>query len=102
MSYNDGIYTIDQYIVSRCSVAERIIAIDAMILAFEDNLMKVALDPTASITDEYQMDDGQMKVRTKFRTLSDIQNAIGVLEAMKQKYVNRYNGRIYTLRSGNF
>jgi len=50
---------------------------------------------------EYQMDDGQMKVRTAYRSPKEVTAGILELEKLKQRYVNRYNGRCVTLRGGN-
>ncbi|HET8827764.1 MAG TPA: hypothetical protein VFM79_00410 [Pelobium sp.] len=48
--------------------------------------------------EEYQMDDGQMKVRTRYRTPKDVQAGVQSLETMKQLYQNRLNGRVTVLR----
>jgi hypothetical protein len=96
---NDGIYTVSQYIQSKCTLRAKIDSIDALIEAME---LKI-LDATESAAyDEYQMDDGQMKVRTKYRSVKDVMVGISGLEMLKQQYVNRYNGRNIVFRGGNF
>ena len=76
---NDGFIYISQYIESKCSLAAKIAAIDALIEAMELKM----LDTTAgAIYDEYQMDDGQMKVRTKFRSVQDVADGITALEGI--------------------
>lgn len=95
---NDGFYTISQYVESKTDLASKILAIDALISAME---LKI-VDATGSAEyDEYSMDDGQMKVRTKYRSVADVMAGITALEQLKQRYVNRYNGRTMVFRSGN-
>ena len=91
-------YTISQYIESGCDLRAKIANIDALIAAME--LKAVDVIGTADI-EAYQMNDGQMVVRTKYRTTSDVIAGIDSLEKLKQRYVNRLNGRSVVLRSGN-
>lgn len=89
--------TISIYIGSKESDLEKICAIDLII----DSMILKMADAAAgqnSVIDEYWMDDGQMKVKTSYRSISDIEAGIKGLERMKQRYVNRYNGRGFVLR----
>ena len=95
---NDGFYTISQYIESKSNLADKIQAIEALIGAMELKLLDAI---GTSDLDEYQMDDGQMKVRTKYRSIADVNKGIEALEIQKQRYINRYNGRRVVFRSGN-
>lgn len=96
---NDNFTTISQYIECKSTLLEKIKAINLLIDAMELNM----LDITDSVAyDEYQMDDGQMKVRTKYRSVKDVMEGINGLEQLKQRYVNRYNGRVTVMRGGNF
>lgn len=95
---NDGLYTISQYIESRTTLLDKIVAINALIDAMELKLLD-SVD-SANYT-EYQLDDGQMKVRTAYRSPKEVTAGILELEKLKQRYVNRYNGRCVTLRGGN-
>ncbi|WP_300440733.1 hypothetical protein [Christiangramia sp.] len=89
--------TARQYIESKKSLEARIIAIDALIDAMILSLADYAAGQNTAI-EEYQMDDGQMKIRTRYRTPGDVDSGIKALERMKQMYVNRYNGRTFLLR----
>jgi hypothetical protein len=42
-----------------------------------------------------------MKVRTEYRSVNDIANALTGYERIRQTYLNRYNGRVRVLRGGN-
>lgn len=93
------IYSVSQYIESKCNLESKIKAIDNLISAMELKL----LDVSASVAyDEYNMDDGQMKVRAKYRSSSDVLAGITAMEALKQRYVNRFNGRATVFRGGKF
>lgn len=96
---NDGIYTVSQYIQSKPTLLAKIQAIDALISAMELKLVDVT--ETTNL-EEYELNDGQMKVRTKYRSVKDVMDGLSGLEALKQRYVNRYNGRRIVVRGGNF
>lgn len=89
--------TISVYIESRSKAIGKINAIQEIIDALELRLVDVAAGQ-AAIIDEYQMDDGQMKVRTSYRSMDDVIAGISALEKIKQRYINQYNGRGVVLR----
>ncbi len=91
--------SISDYIECRADLKAKIIAIDALIDAMELKMLDVV---GTSDLDEYSMDDGQMKVRTKYRSTSDVLAGIDGLEKLKQRYVNRLNGRVMHFRGGNY
>ena len=95
---NDGFMTISQYVNSPESLRDRIIRIDNLILSMEAKLLE-SVD--SANYQEYQMDDGQMKVRTVYRSVKDVTAGILSLEQIKQRYINRLNGSVTVLRSGN-
>lgn len=95
---NDQFCTIPQYIESQSSLREKIIAYDLIIEGMEASYL-VAV--TSGHLDEYQMDDGQMKVRAKYRSITDMNNALIGLQKLRQMYVSRYNGRVSVKRGGN-
>lgn len=95
---NDNFYTISEYIDCKPDLLCKIKAINDLIAAFELKLLDVV---GSAVYDEYQMDDGQMKVRTKYRSPEDVLKGLDALEKLKQRYVNRCNGRVNILR-GNY
>lgn len=95
---NDQYLTISQYIECKSTLREKIIAIDNVISAMELKLLESVDSANYS---EYQMDDGQMKIRTMYRSPKDVTVGIQGLEVLKQRYVNRYNGRVTRLVGGN-
>ena len=96
---NVNFCTISEYVQSASDLVGRIAKINALIDAME----LVLIDSTGSANySEYQMDDGQMKVRASYRNPSDVTAGINELEKLKQRYINRLNGRRTVLRSGQF
>lgn len=88
-------YSISEYIQSRDSLKARIEAIEVLIDDMYANMTDaIGNDGTAS----YSLDDGQMKIQTQYRSVSDITKGINALEAQLQMYINRYNGRKTILR----
>lgn len=89
---------VSDYIESKTSLRKKIIAIDSLI----DSMMLVMADSISGAganVSEYQLDDGQVKVRTAYRSIDDVQNGIHSLEKLKQMYLNRLNGRNVVLRN---
>lgn len=90
-------YTVAQYLESKTKLQDRIKAIDALIDSMILRIGEVVEGLNVSV-EEYQMDDGQMKIRTRYRTVKDVEAGVASLEKMKQMYVNRLHGRVFNLR----
>lgn len=95
---NDNYYTISQYVESKTTLEGRILAYDNLIEAME---LKMLDNVGESNLDEYQMDDGQMKVRTKYRSTIDILAGIKAIEQARARLLNKLNGRCIVFRGGN-
>lgn len=95
---NDNYLSISQYIECKTTLLDKIIAINDLISAMELKLIDTVGQTNYS---EYQMNDGQMTVKAAYRSPTDVLAGITSLEQLKQRYVNRYNGRSRNLRSGN-
>ncbi len=89
--------TISIYLESKTTLLEKITAIDLLI---DKMIVKIGetIDSDSLAIDEYWMNDGQMNVKTSYKSLEDIEMSIFTLERMKKLYVNRYNGRSFVLR----
>jgi hypothetical protein len=85
------------YIQSKTTLREKIAAMDAIISALETTALKAAGTDNIS---EYQLDDGQTKIRTMYRGASAVFRAIQDFERLRQMYVNRLNGRMVRLVDG--
>ena len=82
---NDNFYSISQYIQCKTTLATKISAIDALIDAMELTLLESIGSANYG---EYQLDDGQMKVRTVYRSPADVTRGVLELEKLKFRYVS--------------
>ena len=93
------IFTIKQYLTDAKTLEDRIHRleqlIDAMILSTLNIVSGDDYNPNVS---EYQLNDGQMVVKTVYKTNNDVFASIKQLEAIKQMYMNQLNGRVNSLR----
>ena len=88
------------YIESKSSMADRITAISAVIVAMEAALLRAASGQDVS---EYQLNDSQTIIKVTNRGVDAITKSMQALIALKQYYINNYNGRVYrALDSKNF
>ncbi len=80
-----------EYIGSATTLLCRIQNIDKAI----DALMLKMLDTTDNADlKEYQLDDGQTKIRTVYANTADVQTQIYALERLKTMYQSRLHGRV--------
>lgn len=94
------IYTnLKQYVTDSRTLEDRIHRIEQLIDAMILSTLNVVSDDTYNPNvSEYQLNDGQMIVRTSYKTNSDVFASIQQLEKTKQIYVNQLNGRVMTSR----
>ncbi|HXP52432.1 MAG TPA: hypothetical protein VN922_20935 [Bacteroidia bacterium] len=82
------------YITKDKDLRTRICNIDKVIDALTDSALKAA--GTANLG-EYDLDNGQTKIKTTYRNPTDITNAITAFEKVKQLWINQLNGRAIRL-----
>ncbi len=82
------------FINAATELQERVINIKLVMRALRAQRLAAALDPSMSGILEYQLDDGQTKIRTVYRSLSEINTSMNVLERELQDCYNQLNGRI--------
>lgn len=90
--------TIPQYIECKSKIIGKIATYDILIESMEASLLEAIASGHIS---EYEMDDSMMRVRTRYRSINDMQNALNGLIRMRQYYINKFNGRRTVLRGGN-
>lgn len=92
--------TVTDYIESCQTQEQRIAALDAVI----DKLILTATKAAESgHIDEYWFDDGHVKIRNKYRNVSQVEQAIMAFQRLRDLYANRKNGRMVRLMdSSNF
>jgi len=83
------------YIQSATSQLERLQRINNIIDALELQILEnVGNEPIT----EYSLDDGQVKIRTVYRSIEAMTKAIEQLEKIKYRLLNELNGRSIVLR----
>jgi len=83
------------YIESADSLLERVNRIDNIIEELE---MQAVTSADTSTTESYSFDDGQVSISMSYRSPAGIANAIMRYESLKQKYLNKLNGRDMAMR----
>ena len=88
------------YIECGRDLRDKINRLNAVITALETTALKAA--ETGNL-DEYSLDDGQTKIRTKYRDANAVANSITAFETIRQRYINQLNGRhVRLVDSKNF
>ena len=84
------------YINSASDLVDKITRYDAIINA----LGNLVLNDTAAKAgiEEYQLDDGQTKIKTIYTTVASQARAIVEFEKLKNKAINQLNGRQMVMR----
>lgn len=95
---NNEYMSITQYFECKSKLIGKIQTYDLLIEGLETAMM-TSIESGHIV--QYEMDDGQMKVRTQFRSVKDITIAMDGFIRLRQDYINRYNGRATVLRGGN-
>ena len=83
------------YIESAEGLEQRLQRINQIIEALE---LRAVDNIDDALTDEYSLDDGQVKIKTKYRSYDSIVKAIQGFERIKHKIINQLNGRGMVLR----
>lgn len=89
------VFTETLYIESATGLTERLARIEQIIEALE--LRQIAVIGNSDV-EEYQLNDGQVNIRTIYRSAESIAAAIEAYEKLKQKLLNKLNGRQMVLR----
>ncbi len=88
------------YIQSRVDLKAKIIAIDAIIQTTEDLILQQVLSQAGG-TAMYELDDGQVRIKVNYRSIAELTKTMTDLETVKQRYLNRLNGRRMVLRDAS-
>lgn len=95
---NADYMTIPQYIECKSKVLGKIAVYDLLIDGLEKSILEATLSGQYA---EYEMDDGQMKVRSRFRSIDQMTAGMQGLRKIRQDYINQYNGRTVRLVGGS-
>ncbi|MFO0089978.1 MAG: hypothetical protein ACK518_04180 [bacterium] len=90
--------TIPQYFEQKSKLIGKIATYDLLIESMEQTLM-TGIESGHLL--QWELDDGQMKVRSMYRNVKDLTNAMEGLIKLRQYYINKHNGAVTVLRGGN-
>lgn len=95
---NADYMTIPQFFESKSKLIGKIATYDLLIEGLEQAML-------ASVESghlvQYELDDGQIKVRTMYRSVKDLTDAMNGFIKLRQYYINKANGRSIRLVGGN-
>lgn len=80
----------DIYVETGTTLREKIVKVDAIIEALETSALKAA---GKNSIQEYTLNDGQTTIRAAYRSASEVEASITAFERIRQRYINRLNGR---------
>jgi alpha-D-ribose 1-methylphosphonate 5-triphosphate synthase subunit PhnL len=90
--------SIEQFFECKSKLIGKIATYDLLIEGMEKAILSATLSGEYA---EYEMDDGQMKVRSRFRSLDQMIAGMQGLRKIRQDYINQYNGRGTRLVGGS-
>lgn len=88
--------TIEQYIECKSKIIGKIATYDILISSMEKSILAATLGDDGAAAGqyaEYEMDDGQMKCRARFRSVDQLITGMQGLMRLRQSYINQYDGR---------
>lgn len=77
------------YIQSAKTIVAKIEKLDLLIIALEDSALKGA---GKAHIEEYEINDGQSKIRNTYRDMGSVMSAIKDFETLRIMYINRLPG----------
>lgn len=89
------VYSLSEYIESRANLYDKIVSLESLIDLMLSKMVDAVGDSGVA---EYQLDDGQMKIKTAYRSVDEIMKGVQALQFQLNIYKNRYNGRSYVMR----
>lgn len=95
---NEEYMTINQYFDCKSKLIGEIATYDLLIKGVQDSLRESIL---SGIYSEYELDDGQIKCRTKYRSIDQMVKGLQGLRTLRQDCINQYNGRGTRLVGGS-
>lgn len=95
---NTEYMTIPQYFECKSKLVGDIAAYDIII----ESMKKTLLEATISgHLNQYEMDDGAMRVRAQYRSIDQLTAGMKGLMNLRENAINRLNGRSVVLRGGD-
>lgn len=96
--------TIEQYVDCKSALIGKVATYDILISSMEKSILAALMGDngeSAGQYAEYELDDGQMKVRSRFRSVDQMTSGLQALRKIRQDYINQHNGRGTRLVGGS-
>lgn len=85
-------YTISGYLLTKNAILDKINAMQVLEDAMMASMLALLTGETAVIS-MYELDDGQIRIKTGFQTMKQLEEGLNGLRKIKNIYINQYNGR---------
>lgn len=85
-------YTISGYIESKTDILAKIEAMKVLEAAMMASMLDLLSSPGANIS-MYELDDGQVRIKTGFQTMKQLEDGLNGLRKIKNIYINQFTGR---------
>ena len=95
---NTEYMTISQFVEEKSKLIGKVATYDILIEKLELAIL-TSMD-NGHLT-QLEVDDSMMRVRSNYRSVKDMNDAMDGLIKRRQYYKNQYNGRVSVLRGGN-
>lgn len=94
---NVDFMSIPDYVECKSKLIGKVATYDLLIEKMEQSILTGAVSGHLI---QYEMDDGQMKVRAQYRNIDDMTQAMNNLIKIREMYINQANGRSVRLVGG--
>lgn len=88
--------SIKEYLQSKTTLDAKIAVCQQIISNMEGLILEFSLNGNAG-TGDYELDNGQTKVKGTYRSVEDLSRSITAVETIMQRYINQKNGRMTRL-----
>ena len=90
--------TISQYVECKSKLIGKIATYDILIESMEAAVLEATV---SGHLNQWELDDGQMKVRSMYRSIGQMTDGLTGLIKIREMYINRLNGRLTRLVGGS-
>lgn len=101
---NTEYMTIEQYFECKSKLIGEIATYDILIASMQKSIRAALLAPDGQAAGqyaEYELDDGQQKVRARYRSVDQMVAGLKGLKNLRQDCINAFNGRGVRLIGGS-
>lgn len=88
--------SVRDYIASKKTLESRIAVCDQIIDNMQMLILEFSINGNAG-TGDYDLDNGQTKVKGTYRSVTDLERSITAIETMRQRWINQKEGRMTRL-----